>query len=47
MNLFLWFIISFVTAFEFYSKVLLSSKKRNRYYKKDNEGLYYIPEVIN
>lgn len=32
--------------FEFYSRISLSSKKRNRYYKKDNYGFYYIPEVI-
>jgi len=31
--------------FEFYSRVLLSSKKRNRYYKKDKDGFYYIPEI--
>ena len=32
---------------ELYSGVLLLPKKRNRYYKKDNMGFYYIPEVIN
>ena len=32
--------------FEFYSRISLLSKKRNRYYKKDNDGYYYIPEVI-
>jgi len=32
--------------FEFYSRISLLPKKRNRYYKKDNEGFYYIPEVI-
>ena len=32
--------------FEFYSRISLRSKKRNRYYKKDNDGFYYIPEVI-
>ena len=33
--------------FEFYSRIPLTSKKRNRYYKKGNDGIYYIPEVIN
>ena len=32
--------------FEFYSGIRLSSKKRNRYYKKDKDGFYYIPEMI-
>ena len=32
--------------FEFFSEVSLKSKKRNRYYKKDKDGFYYIPEVI-
>ena len=32
--------------FEFYSGIILGSKKRNRYYKKDNNGFYYIPELI-
>lgn len=30
---------------EYFSKIKLELKKRNRYYKKDNEGFYYIPEV--
>jgi len=33
--------------FEYYSGKLLGPKKRNRYYKKDKAGFYYIPEVIN
>ena len=33
--------------FEYYSGKLLGPKKRNRYYKKDNDGFYYIPELIN
>jgi len=33
--------------FEYYSNKLLGPKKRNRYYKKDTEGFYYISEVIN
>ena len=33
--------------FELYSRISLPSKKRNRYYKKDINGFYYIPEVIN
>ena len=32
--------------FEFCSGITLSPKKRNRYYKKDNDGFYYIPELI-
>ena len=32
--------------FEYYSNKLLGPKKRNRYYKKDNNGFYYIPEII-
>jgi len=31
---------------EYFSKISLQIKKRNRYYKKDNEGFYYIPEAI-
>lgn len=33
--------------FEFYSDKPLTPKKRNRYYKKDKKGFYFIPEVIN
>jgi len=33
--------------FEYYSSKLLGPRKRNRYYKKDNDGFYYIPETIN
>lgn len=33
--------------FEYYSNYLLGPRKRNRYYKKDKEGFYFIPEVIN
>ena len=32
--------------FEFYSNKLLGIRKRNRYYKKDKDGFYYIPELI-
>ena len=32
--------------FEVYSGIILTPKKRNRYYRKDNDGFYYIPEVI-
>ena len=32
--------------FEFYSGIILSPKKRNRYYKKDENGFYFIPELI-
>jgi len=31
--------------FEFFSKIPLEKKKCNRYYKKDIEGYYYIPEM--
>ena len=31
---------------EFYSRKKLSIKKRNRYYKKDSEGYYFIPELL-
>ena len=33
--------------FEFYSNKLLGTRKRNRYYKKDKKGFYYIPELNN
>ena len=32
--------------FEVYSGITLTPKKRNRYYKRDNDGYYYIPETI-
>ena len=32
--------------FEYFSKIFLGKRKRNRYYKKDSEGYYFIPEVI-
>ena len=32
-------------VFEFFSNKNLDFKKRNRYYKKDSDGIYYIPEV--
>jgi len=32
---------------EFYSGTKLGERKRNRYYKKDKQGYYYIPEVTN
>ncbi|KKM67676.1 hypothetical protein LCGC14_1468760 [marine sediment metagenome] len=32
--------------FEYYSNKLLGYKKRNRYYKKDEKGFYFIPELI-
>ena len=31
--------------FEYYSGKSLGPKKRNRYYKKDKDGFYYIPEL--
>ena len=31
--------------FELFSRKKLEVKKRNRYYKKDNDGNYYIPEI--
>ena len=31
--------------FEFFSRKKLDFKKRNRYYKKDINGFYYIPEI--
>jgi len=33
--------------FEFFSGIILNKKKRNRYYKKDTEGYYYIPEILS
>ncbi len=33
--------------FEYYSGKLLVPKKKNRYYKKDKKGFYFIPEVYN
>lgn len=35
-----------VGIFEYYSGMILSPKKRNRYYKRDKKGFYFIPEVI-
>ena len=32
-------------VFELFSRVKLEPKKRNRYYKKDTNGYYYIPEL--
>lgn len=32
---------------EYFSGVPLEKKKRNRYYKRDSEGYYYIPEVVD
>jgi hypothetical protein len=32
--------------FDYYSNKSLKPKKRNRYYKKDNEGFYFIPEIV-
>lgn len=31
---------------EINSGVVLSKRKRNRYYKKDKDNYYYIPEVL-
>jgi len=31
--------------FELYSGIELGKRKRNRYYKRDKENYYYIPEV--
>lgn len=33
--------------FEFNSLIKLTPRKHNRYYKKDVEGYYYVPELIN
>jgi len=30
---------------EYFTKIELKPKKRNRYYKRDPEGYYYIPEI--
>lgn len=30
---------------EYFSKTPLDTKKRNRYYKRDKEGFYFIPEL--
>jgi hypothetical protein len=32
--------------YEYYSMTKIEKKKRNRYYKSDKEGFYFIPEVI-
>lgn len=32
---------------ELYTGKKLGVRKRNRYYKKDSEGFYYIPELKN
>lgn len=32
--------------FEYYSNIQLEPKKRNRYYKKDNKGFYFIPHIL-
>lgn len=32
--------------YEMYSGVLLGKRKRNRYYKTDEDKYYYIPEVV-
>ena len=39
-------------VFEWYSKIILEStykngKRRKRFYEKDNEGYYFIPELIS
>ncbi|MFW9872928.1 MAG: hypothetical protein ACFFG0_07490 [Candidatus Thorarchaeota archaeon] len=34
------------TIFELFTKKILGTRKRNRYYKKDKENYYYIPELI-
>ena len=33
------------TISEYYSHKLLGPKKRSRFYKKDEDGFYYIPEL--
>ena len=30
---------------EYYTQIQLQSKKRNRYYKRDNKGFYFIPKI--
>lgn len=37
----------FGIVFDFYTLKEIPEKKRNRYYRKDNQGFYYIPELIN
>lgn len=32
--------------FEYFSKIPLGKRKRNRYYKKDKSNYYFIPELI-
>ena len=32
--------------FEYYSGIILGHRKRNRYYKRDKKGFYFIPEVV-
>ena len=32
--------------FEFFTKKELGPRKRNRYFKKDKNGIYFIPEMI-
>lgn len=36
-------------VFEYYSGIILSHgiRKRKRYYKKDDQGYYYIPELTS
>ena len=33
-------------VFEFFSKKKLEEKKRNRYFKSDKNGIYFIPEMV-
>jgi len=34
-------------VFELFTKIELGYRKGKRYYKKDKEGYYFIPEIIN
>ncbi len=31
---------------EYYTKIPLQMKKRNRYYRRDREGYYFIPKLM-
>lgn len=33
-------------VFEFFTRMQLTPKKRNRYYKSDKNKLYFVPEVV-
>lgn len=37
----------FGLIYDFFTLKEIPEKKRNRYYVKDNQGYYYIPELVN